>query len=147
MKLCSKCGLEKDESEYYFRDKVSGKLHNQCKGCYKDRRTTTYKEHYQKYKILYQRRARERRVKVRQGLQTHMIEYFLGKSCEGCGESDPVVLEFDHIDPKIKSFGIANGIRNGYSWDKIRSEIEKCRILCANCHKRHTAQQYGWYKK
>lgn len=146
MKTCSKCGYEKSESDFFIRDKKTGRLHAQCKQCYSEQRAITYKEHYQKYKQSYQNRAKLRRTEVRRDLQNHMIQYLSDKYCVICNESDPVILEFDHIDATTKAFGIANGIRNGYKWDAILDEIDKCRVLCANCHKRHTALQYGWYK-
>ncbi len=63
-----------------------------------------------------------------------------------CNEKDIRTLEFDHINPKMKSFGIAKAITDGKKWDDIMVEIKKCRVLCANCHKKHTANQNGWYK-
>lgn len=55
-----------------------------------------------------------------------------GGSCEVCGyRKCPAALTFHHEDPKEKDFEIGSCIR---SWDKIRNEIEKCRLLCANCH-------------
>ncbi len=43
-------------------------------------------------------------------------------------------LDFHHIDPQLKSFGISSG---GFSrsWDSIISEIRKCVLVCANCHR------------
>lgn len=70
----------------------------------------------------------------------------VGKGCEHCGIDDIRVLDFDHLDPKLKSFSIARAINESYSWDKILEEIKKCRILCANCHRIRTAEQYNWRK-
>jgi hypothetical protein len=75
-----------------------------------------------------------------------MLNYLKDKSCIICGESDMRTFEFDHLDPSTKLFGIAKGITDGRKWDIILSEIDKCRILCANCHKKHTASQRNWYK-
>lgn len=75
-----------------------------------------------------------------------MLEYLSDKSCVVCGMSDPRVLEFDHVNPKTKTIGIAVAITNVLSWERILLEIEKCQILRANCHKIKTAQQQGWYK-
>lgn len=75
-----------------------------------------------------------------------MLDYLEGKSCVGCGIQDNRVLEFDHIEPSTKSFGIARGIADTRSWENILIEIEKCQILCANCHKIKTSEKQKWYK-
>ena len=56
--------------------------------------------------------------------------------CERCGISDSRVLQFDHKDPYSKSFNVSQGLCKG--WDVLLAEIEKCRVLCANCHIIHT---------
>ena len=52
-----------------------------------------------------------------------------------CGYDRSVeALEFHHIDPSQKTFGIAaKGYTNG--WDKMKAELDKCVLLCSNCHK------------
>lgn len=75
-----------------------------------------------------------------------MLIYLNDKECTVCGYKDIRALEFDHIDPKTKSFSIARAVTDGYSWEKILLEIQKCRIVCANCHKITTAKQYNWYR-
>jgi hypothetical protein len=60
--------------------------------------------------------------------------------CESCGFNyHPQALTFDHIDPDTKAFNIANF--GEHSWKDILEETQKCRVLCANCHNIHTAQQ------
>lgn len=83
---------------------------------------------------------RQRQIENRQ----FMYDYLSEHPCELCGESDPVVLEFDHIDQTTKTKAVS--IMTYNSLEKIKEEILKCRVLCANCHKRHTAVQLGWYK-
>lgn len=146
MKTCSKCGETRDESDYFIRDKLSGRLHAQCKECYRKHRTSYHARHYAKYGDEYRARASARRVIVKQGLQKQMLQYLSDKACEVCGENDPCVLDFDHLDPSLKSFGIARAVSDGMAWKKILTEIGKCRIVCANCHRKHTARQRGWYK-
>jgi 5-methylcytosine-specific restriction endonuclease McrA len=60
-----------------------------------------------------------------------------------CGEKDPIVLEFDHIHSKKANVA---AMLNHHGWPAIQQEIEKCEIRCANCHRRRTAKQFGWFK-
>ena len=62
-----------------------------------------------------------------------LVEYKGGK-CEKCGYDKCIdALEFHHIDPKTKDFGISNG--NTISIDKLKKEVDKCILVCSNCHK------------
>lgn len=72
-----------------------------------------------------------------------MYEYLKENPCEECGESDPVVLDFDHINPEDKLGNICH--MRTYSEQTLFAEIGKCRVLCANCHRRRTAKQFNWY--
>jgi hypothetical protein len=54
--------------------------------------------------------------------------------CVECGESHPSCLQFHHMDKKSKEFDISRMVQQGYSIERILSEIEKCVVLCANCH-------------
>lgn len=136
----------KDESEFFVRDKRSGRLHAQCKQCYSINRTTYSAEHYKKYGHLYRDRARKRRAKIKQELQVKLLEHLTGKSCVICSENDPRVLDFDHINPKDKAFGISRAITTAVRWELIQIEMEKCQILCANCHRKKTATHQKWFK-
>lgn len=62
-----------------------------------------------------------------------------------CGEQDPVVLEFDHINPAEKTQSVASLISR-YQVSRLMEEIEKCEVRCANCHRRRTAAQLGYYQ-
>ena len=64
--------------------------------------------------------------------------------CIVCGESDVVVLDFDHKDRETKKAQIGD-VLGSWSWETIMAEIKKCQVLCANCHRRRTAKQLGWY--
>jgi len=110
------------------------------------KRRIIWRDHYHKYSSKYRERAVSRNHRLKDSLRQHLLEYLGDKSCGVCGFSDPRVLEFDHIDPTTKSFGIAKAINDKMSWPKILAEIEKCQILCANCHKIKTAEQNKWYK-
>jgi len=138
--------MSKSEKDFYYKNKLLGKLHSQCKLCYTEKRRKFYKDHYHTYGSEYRARAIERKRRLKVILRKSMLEYLSDKSCIMCGMSDVRVLEFDHIDPATKSFGIAQGITRTLRWENMLEEISKCQILCANCHKIKTAEQQSWYK-
>jgi hypothetical protein len=52
------------------------------------------------------------------------------------------VLEFDHLEGEDKSFNIGQAL-SYRNWQSILDEIEKCDVVCANCHRRRTARRLG----
>lgn len=70
--------------------------------------------------------------KFRSGFKKKCVEYLSGK-CMICGYNKCLAaLHFHHRDPKIKDFEI--GAAHCRAWDKIKEELDKCDLLCANCH-------------
>lgn len=63
--------------------------------------------------------------------------------CVDCGNNDWKVLEFDHLKDKVMN--VSRMYSNHYSLNKIKSEIRKCELRCANCHKIKTRNQLGWF--
>ena len=90
--------------------------------------------------------ARNKR-RARRRARIKSIQYLASKGCCDCGERDPRVLEYDHRDPEQKEYNIAKLLADGLSWasEKLRTEIRKCRVICANCHRKHTIDQQGYY--
>ena len=108
-KLCSKCKLTKPLSEFYKRH---NNLYSYCKDCYKiktQKRQRTFKASCVKYK---------------------------GSKCEVCGLQDkPFMYDFHHINPKEKDFSLSR-VKTSILSSKIINELDKCQLLCANCHRR-----------
>lgn len=71
-----------------------------------------------------------------------MIEYLIAHPCVKCGEKDIIVLEFDHIDRKRKKASVTSLLR--FMPPVFKTEIEKCQVLCTNCHRRKTAREANW---
>lgn len=75
-------------------------------------------------------------MRFRRRNQAKIAEIKVESGCSVCGYSDnPASLEFHHQNPENKFMDISTMITQGYSTDKIMNEIEKCVVLCANCHK------------
>ncbi len=63
-------------------------------------------------------------------------EYKSGLVCEICGESDPAALDLHHANPDEKDILIAAAVHDGLSIERLKDEIVKCQVLCANCHRK-----------
>jgi hypothetical protein len=86
----------------------------------------TYKERRQ-YLLKAVQRRRER-------VRLAAVNY-KGACCQVCGYDRCIeALEFHHLDPTQKDFGISH---KGYtrSWERVKEEVDKCIMLCANCHR------------
>ena len=66
-------------------------------------------------------------------------------NCVDCGESNPRVIDFDHIT-KNKILSISNMVRNpSFGISDIKKEVDKCVVRCSNCHRLKTAKENNWY--
>lgn len=142
MKICGVCKLEKLESE--FATKKTGKsghitLQWQCKSCHSLYR----KEHYQQNKTKYLKKARTWGNAKKASTREFLLKYYKAHPCTDCGESNPVVLEFDHVNgTKVNNVSEMHG----HSTTKLLKEIEKCEVVCANCHRIRTANRSGYWQ-
>jgi 5-methylcytosine-specific restriction endonuclease McrA len=93
-----------------------------------------------------QRKAQKSKLKRNKKLQVgrDIIAIHINKGCVDCGELDPIVLEFDHVDPTTKYKDVSKLL--GKSLHKLEDEITKCQVVCANCHKRRTAKMFGSWR-
>ena len=104
-----------------------------CRAAYKH-------EHYSANKARYIAQAAESKKRLRLERTKLLLEYFEAHPCRNCGESDPVVLDFDHQGDKTFAIGEVLTYRR---WERILEEIVKCEVVCANCHRRRTARRRG----
>lgn len=137
-KVCTECKLLKPFNQF---DIKRGKPRSNCKAC-----VSRYtKQHYIRNKAYYLKKATTNRRKARERLRKFLYDYYNSHACVDCGESDPIVLEFDHIKEKYSN--IARMANRALSLKRIEVEISKCEVVCANCHRRRTARQFHWYKE
>lgn len=86
-------------------------------------------------------RNRANKYRKRLANRRHAIEY-LGGQCIDCGIDDERVLQFDHVYGG-KHYAVAT--RMGCDWKILCVEVDKCELVCANCHVIRTRErgQYG----
>jgi hypothetical protein len=136
LRRCGRCGERKPLDDFAWRRKERGQRHNMCRPCHSEYR----REHYLANRRRYIDKATVNKQKLRLERTILLIEYFKDHPCVDCGETDPVVLEFDHTADK--SFDICQKLIDT-TWERILAEIEKCEVVCANCHRRRTAMRRG----
>jgi hypothetical protein len=140
MKKCSRCKEIKGFSEFRPNKSQKDGLQKCCISCDKKYQ----KEWYEKRKEIVKAKSIISNKKSRDRNQKFIIDYLNSNPCIICGESDIVVLEFDHLFNK--TIEVSRLVATS-SLEKIKEEVTKCQVLCANCHKRKTAKQQNWYKK
>ena len=140
MKVCTRCKNPKPLSAFAKRTASKDGLASWCRECFADRAKVRYAENSAE-----RDRINRNRKAARDRNQKNLREFLQGKSCADCGFSDWRVLEFDHRDPEEKSFNVANMVR-AWSWKNILKEIEKCDVVCANCHRIRTYNTFGRWR-
>ncbi len=137
IKVCTRCRERKPATHFAWHRKTRGQRDTYCRPC----RAAYKREHYAANKHVYIAKAHRRKQAIALERAGLLVEFFRKRPCVDCGESDPLVLEFDHLGEK--SFNIAKGLRS-HSWQAVLDEIAKCEVVCANCHRRRTAHRGGF---
>lgn len=139
-KICSQCKLEKPLIKEFFntKDKLGKKFRTDCKECQHLKQSICYQKKREIYKIA----TKKHRKKLRAENQKLLWDYFLTHPCSRCGENNPVVLEMDHL--RDKKYCISE-IIYCHTWESVQKELQKCQVLCSNCHKKKTAKDFNWY--
>jgi transcription elongation factor Elf1 len=101
---------------------------------YKDleKRRAKRREWYSKNKTSEKQHVYRRRKEILNWFE----EYKKRLKCLSCGEDHPSTLDFHQKDRNSKDFSINFLVHNGYSLELIKKELEKCEVLCANCHRK-----------
>lgn len=101
----------------------------------KEKNRVYQKAHYQKKKQYYKDKASERQNKIKK----EFIEIKSSLKCISCGEDNIACLDFHHLDSSQKEIEVSKAVALGWSIERIKLEINKCIVLCSNCHRKHHA--------
>lgn len=123
MKICNRCKEEKELLEF---GKKGSQYQPFCKECNK----LYLKEHYKNNKQDYINKNSNRK----KDLQNFINTIKTSKGCSYCGETDFACLDFHHMGEKESE--IARAIHNGWSKERLLKEINKCIVICSNCHRK-----------
>lgn len=104
------------------------------------------RRHYAKHHAKVVANAKKYSKIAKDRVRAYIKAYLEANPCVDCGETDIIVLEFDHIGDD-KQFSISDATRAGYGIPKIKAEIAKCEVRCANCHRKKTYERGGWTHK
>lgn len=140
VKRCSRCGEEKPLAEFHRNRRRQDGLQVRCRECNiagAKRFHAENPDHCRTRIGQWIRRVDERNKR-------QALEYLRAHPCVDCGETDPVVLEFDHL--RDKRSGVAELLLAHVRWELVEEEIAKCEVRCANCHRRRTAATGGWFR-
>lgn len=126
VKRCTRCKQELPLDRFYERKRGLKNYIAMCKDCHKVESAERYKRDREKILIRSKKKAAESRLFVRH-LKANL-------SCNRCPEKHPATLQFHHKDPYTKKMAVSFAVKSGFSKKTILKEIEKCEVLCANCH-------------
>jgi len=130
MKQCNRkeCKQWKPLSEFN-KDKGSKDGYaDRCRECTR----LLQRKDYNNKKLLY----RKRFIDKKRERVVFLHNYKMDSVCIKCGENHIATLDFHHRDPSIKKKNLYLMCRDGYSFEKIKKEIDKCDVLCSNCHRK-----------
>lgn len=121
-KICTKCGRELPLDAFPWRNKAAGTRRSDCKECHSAYMKNQYAS---KKRIIEEQKAQQK--------------------CAKCGETRGYVLDYHHLNPEEKTSTIARMTSNKYNLEDIQKEVNKCIVLCANCHREfhHFEKQSG----
>lgn len=118
-------------------------LQSRCRSCANEAARILYKT-ADKTNII----ARNKKNAIRQleCIHEYVANYLKNHPCIKCGTNNILVLEFHHLNQSEKRLEVSIMIQQRWSIKTIAKEIDKCVVLCGNCHRRITAKQGNTFK-
>ncbi len=94
---------------------------------------------YHKEKLRKEGRATRKKQIERN--RNYLFSVLKHAKCMDCSYDNWIALELDHRDPKQKHDAVTRMVNDGTTLDRIKQEVAKCDVVCANCHAIRTAKQ------
>src|ERR1700680_1765034 len=133
-KICPKCHAENPLAD--FPAKAGRRCGTYCMPC----KQGYDRDYYAATQPVRARNKQRTKLVIKERNRLYVLRYLQNcGGCADCGETDLVVLEFDHLDPALKLDTLSQMIWGGSSLKRIAAELAKCDVVCANCHRRRTA--------
>ncbi len=101
---------------------------------YKDK--NKIKEAKKNYYLRNKEKVKQRTYEIRERTRAWLFEYKSKLKCLKCSEDHISTLDFHHKGDEEKNSTISRMVHNGYKIESILKEIDKCVVLCANCHRK-----------
>jgi hypothetical protein len=133
MRRCTRCPFRGPDSAFAIKIKSKANNTGVCKPC----KATYNASWYERNKAKHVQNVHANNKRYREEYRAE-LDKLKDAPCVDCGERfPPCVMDFDHIDPSSKKFSLANA-PVGLSWELVLSEVAKCDLVCANCHRIRT---------
>lgn len=151
-KICRKCGQSRPPASFYVRPIIKDGLSSYCIDCTREDNATRYQERAPVGRHKRCWTGHERLI------TEFVLNYLASHPCVDCGETDIVVLTFDHLPEHTKVASISQMSRTScpgartptydgcHCLPLVEQEIAKCDVVCANDHARRTSRRSNWLR-
>lgn len=124
-KYCLDCSPFGGHNTRQLHIEFNGKFCLKCGGSLKGRQIKYCSKECRDRFLVRERQSRMKRVAVK----------YKGGKCQICGYNRCLSsLVFHHLDSSKKEFSLSASFLAKYSWNRVKEELDKCVLLCANCH-------------
>ena len=141
LSCCAHCKQWKSKNQFNFWNVKKGILQYYCRDCQHE----VDRQHYLSNPRRILDRNKAAMNKYRDEAREYVYQYLLTNPCVDCGEADPLVLTFDHHNGD-KVANVASMVGEGRTLKAVIAEIEKCEVVCHNCHARRTQKRQGAFR-
>lgn len=127
MKTCNRCNIEEELTQFYKAARTKDGHQHTCKECCKPM--------HKAYNAKMFDARKSKRTSYRADNVARYRVWKAKQACACCGERETCCLDLHHPDPNEKEVTVSNVI-SYWSWERLKTEIDKCIVVCSNCHRK-----------